>query len=196
MKFTAFDVPPPGAGFKTVTGNTPAAAMSLAGIEAVSWEALPKFVGRFMPLHRTTEPEMKLLPLTVSVKPASPAVAEFGLRLLMAGMGFGAVTVNETPFETPPIGVGLNTVTVAVPGLAISLPGIVAVRLVALTKFVARFAPCQRTTEPETKPLPPTVKVNAPPPATAEFGLMPEIIGTGLLMVKFTWFEPCPPLKT
>ena len=30
-KFTAFDVPPPGAGFVTVTGNVPPVATSVAG---------------------------------------------------------------------------------------------------------------------------------------------------------------------
>ena len=33
------------------------------------------------------------MPVTVSVKPAPPAVAEDGLRLVMAGAGLGALTV-------------------------------------------------------------------------------------------------------
>ena len=52
------------------------------------------------------------------------------------------VTVNGNPFDGPPPGAGLTTVTVAVPALAISLAGIAAVRLVALPNVVVRFAPC------------------------------------------------------
>ena len=200
MNDTEFEPPPPGAGFKTVTTAVPAVAMSLAGIAAERLVPLTNVVVRGELFHRTTEPEMKLLPLTVSVKPAPPAVAEFGLRLLTDGTGFGGVTVNVTPFEAPPPGPGLNTVTVRGPEVEMSLAGIAAVRLVVLPNVVVRFAPCQRTMEPETKPLPVTVKVNAPPSSTAELGLMPEItgtgLGTGLLMVKVTWFEPVPPLKT
>ena len=40
-----------------------------------------------------------------------------------------------------------------------------------------------------------TVRVKAPPPASAELGLRPEITGTGLLMVKVTWFEPVRPVE-
>ena len=59
---------------------------------------------------------MKPLPVTVKVKAAPPAIAEFGLMLLMEGTGFGCITVKVAPFEVPPPGAGLNTVTVACPG--------------------------------------------------------------------------------
>jgi hypothetical protein len=36
VKFTALDVPPPGAGFEIVTGTVPALVRSLAGTRAVS----------------------------------------------------------------------------------------------------------------------------------------------------------------
>jgi hypothetical protein len=73
------------------------------------------------PFQRTTEVEMKLAPLTVSVNPAPPAVAEVGLMLVMFGTGFAAVIVNVTEFEVPPPGDGLKTVTAALPALAMSL---------------------------------------------------------------------------
>src|SRR4030095_4168029 len=74
----AFETPPPGVGFDTVTGIVPGVAMSLAGIAAVTRAALTKVVVRAAPFHCTTAPETKLPPLTVSVKLGPPAVALFG----------------------------------------------------------------------------------------------------------------------
>lgn len=48
-------VPPPGAGFVTVTFEFPDAAISEAGIVAVNWEALTKVVALAFPLKFTTE---------------------------------------------------------------------------------------------------------------------------------------------
>ncbi len=76
---------------------------------------------------------MKFEPVTVSVKADPPAVAELGLKPLTPGTGFGAVIVKLTPFDVPPPGVGLNTVTVAVPAVAMSEADIEALTCVALT---------------------------------------------------------------
>ena len=54
-KLTAFEVPPPGPGLKTVTFADPGAAMSLDEITAVSSELPLKVVGRGAPFQRTTE---------------------------------------------------------------------------------------------------------------------------------------------
>jgi hypothetical protein len=123
----AFEVPPPGEGLKTVTAALPALAISVAGIEAVSWLPLAKVVGRLDPFQRTTDDEMKLLPLTVSIKAGPPAVTDEGLMPVMAGTGFEAVIVNAIEFDAPPPGDGLKTVIVALPALAMSLAGIEAV---------------------------------------------------------------------
>jgi hypothetical protein len=81
--------------------------------------------------------------------------------------------------DVPPPGVGVNTVTCAVPGVAISLAGIVALSWLAETEVVVRSAPFQRTMEPSTRFVPLTSSVNAPPPdATAE-GLRLVIPGIG-----------------
>src|SRR5882672_4353831 len=93
------DVPPPGAGVKTVTEAVPAVAMSAAVICAVSCVLLPNVVVRWLPFHCTREEPMKLLPVTVSVKAASPATAVFGARELSVGLGFGAVIVNVCALE-------------------------------------------------------------------------------------------------
>jgi hypothetical protein len=168
--------------------------MSLAGIAAERLVPLTNVVVRGELFHRTTELGTKPVPLTVRVKPAPPAVAEFGLRLLTDGTGFGGVTVNVTPFEVPPPGPGLNTVTVRGPEVEMSLAGIRCKTCCAPKRRRAVCA-CQRTMAPETKPLPVTVKVKAPRLLQPN-RLMPEITGTGLLtgllMVKVTWFEPVP----
>jgi hypothetical protein len=86
--------------------------------------------------------------------------------------------------EVPPPGVGLNTVTLAVPAVAMSEALIEALSWAEETYVVVRFDPFQRTTEPETKFVPFTVRVNAVPPAVAEEGLILVVVGTRLLIVK------------
>ena len=78
VKVRALETAP--SGFCTVTEAVPAAAMSVAGICAVSWVALTKVVVRVAPFQRTTELLTKLLPFTVSVKAGPPATALLGER--------------------------------------------------------------------------------------------------------------------
>src|SRR5438309_294112 len=108
---------------------------------------------------------------------------------LPGGSGLSKVTVvvvtlvemvNVWAFETPPPGVGLNTVTCAVPPVTMSAATIAAVNCVADTNVVVRLAPFQRTTAPVTKFEPFTVSVNPAPPAGAVAGLSPVVDGTGL----------------
>ena len=80
-----------------------------------------------MPFHLTTELEMKLVPVTVRVNAEPPAVAELGLKLLSVGTGLGAIMVKLSTPEVPPPGVGLKTVTLAVPAEAMSVARIDAV---------------------------------------------------------------------
>jgi hypothetical protein len=72
-----------------------------------------KVVTRLLPFHLTTELPLKLLPLTVNVKPASPATLVNGVMLLTEGTGFW--TDNELAPEVPPPGAGLKTVIDTVP---------------------------------------------------------------------------------
>jgi hypothetical protein len=98
------DVPPPGAGVTTVTLAVPAVAMSAAPIVAVSWLVLTKLVVRATPFHCTVDVPMKLVPFTVSVKPAPPAVADEGLMLVVVGAGLvadGPVTSSVKLPVTP-----------------------------------------------------------------------------------------------
>jgi hypothetical protein len=127
----ALEVPPPGAGLNTVTWTVPAAAISEAEIAAVSCVEDINVVVRFDPFQRTIEPATKLVPLTVSVNPAPPEVADVGLKLEVVGAGLLIVSVRA--LEVPPPGEAVNTVTEAVPAVAISDAGIAAVNRVAET---------------------------------------------------------------
>ena len=91
-------------------------------------------VVRAEPFHCTTESETKLLPVTDSVKPPPPAMAEVGLRAAEAGAGLGAALMVITwGLEVPPPGVGLKTVTWGVPAEAMSSAEMAAVNWVAET---------------------------------------------------------------
>src|SRR5690349_20400613 len=81
------ETPPPGAGVKTVTFEVPGTARSLAPIDACSWVALTKVVGRLVPFQRTTEPASNLLPLIVSVRAELPATIEVGDSVVTSGIG-------------------------------------------------------------------------------------------------------------
>src|SRR5207247_2516825 len=105
--------------------------------------------------------------------------ADVGLMLLTLGAGFTGMMVKPAALEVPPPGEGLKTVTEAEPPLATSLARMEAVSLVSLTKVVARSAPFQSTTDPETKLVPWTVRLNPGPCALVEVGLSPDMLGTG-----------------
>jgi hypothetical protein len=203
VRVNALEVPPPGAGVNTVTGIVPANAMSEAGIAALNRVAETNVVVRSSPFQRTTELVTNLLPLTVSVNAAPPAVRDEGLKLVVVGRGLsGTLIVKVWPLEVPPPGVGLKTVTLAVPAVAMSAARIDAVTWVALTYVVVRFVPFHLTTELEMKLVPFTVSVKADPPAVAELGLRLVVVGRGLsgtLIVKVWALEVPPPgvgLKT
>ena len=115
VKVTVLDVPPPGVGLNTVTEAVPGLVMSPAGTVAVSCVALINVVVNATPFHRTIAPLTKLVPVTASVNAGPPRVRNIGDSDPTVGVGFAAVIVNVSAFDAPPPGVGLNTVTGAVP---------------------------------------------------------------------------------
>ena len=119
VKLTAFDVPPPGAGFVTETGNVPAVATSALVRETVSWVLLTKVGVRLEPLKLTVEVFTKPVPLMVRVCAPEPTATEVGEREVIAGTGF--VTVKFTAFDVPPSGAGFVTETGNVPPVATSV---------------------------------------------------------------------------
>src|SRR5574341_1464343 len=88
VTFKAQDVPPPGAGLKTVTAPSPTAAMSAAGIAALSCVGETNVVTRSTPFQRAFEPLTKFAPLITSVKSGSPATTVCGFKPETVGVGF------------------------------------------------------------------------------------------------------------
>ena len=134
VNVAAAEVPPPGAGLTTVTLAMPAAAMSVAGIVALSWVGETNAVARAAPFQFTVELLTKLLPLTVKVAAGPPAVSADGLMLprtgtrlftvvlavalLLPATGSHEAEATLAVLLTAPPGVTVTTrVTVAVPGL-------------------------------------------------------------------------------
>ena len=62
-----------------------------------------------LPFHCTTALFSKLLPFTVSVNAAPPAIAEFGASVDSSATG--VVTLKKNVFDVPPPGAGFTTIT-------------------------------------------------------------------------------------
>jgi hypothetical protein len=169
----------------TVMLAVPALAMRLAGTGAVSWVELTNAVVSADPFHWMTALDAKLLPVTASVKAGPPAVAEFGLNVVIAG---AALIVNcAGPDVTPPE----LTVILTFPALAIKAAETEAVNWLALWTVVGRADPFHRAMAPPENRLPFTVSVKAGSLAVAEFGLR-EAIDGGALIGNATPFEVTP----
>jgi hypothetical protein len=193
----AFDVPPPGAGFVTVTDGVPALATSPAKIETVTCVALTNVVVRAAPPKFTTDVFRKLVPFTVNVNAPEPTIALVVESEVTVGTGFGAALIlKDTEFDVPPPGVGFVTVIAGVPTLVTSVERIEAVNCVALTKDVVRGLPPKFTTDALTKLVPFTVNVSAPELTTTPVGDSDVIVGTGFagaVTLKFSEFDVPPP---
>jgi hypothetical protein len=74
------------AGLVTVTGTVPEFAICAALTVAISWFPLTAVVVKAVPFQFTVAVLKKLLPFTVIVNPAPPAVVLFGASWLMAGI--------------------------------------------------------------------------------------------------------------
>ena len=77
-KSTVLEMPPLGAGLKTLMRAVPGVAISAAVIAAVNFVELTKMVTRVRPFHRTVDPEINPVPLISRLKSVPPAVAAAG----------------------------------------------------------------------------------------------------------------------
>ena len=87
VKFTALEVPLPGAGLVTVTAIVPVEAMLAAAMAAVNCVELTNVVAGAVPPKLTIEAATKFVPLIVSVKAAPPGTALFGEIAVIVGVG-------------------------------------------------------------------------------------------------------------
>ena len=78
----------------TVTCAVPRTARSEAGIDARRRVAFVNVVTRSTPFHRTTDPDVNPLPLTVSVNAAPPTGRPAGESVLMTGGPGSTVTAG------------------------------------------------------------------------------------------------------
>ncbi len=83
--------------------------------------------------------DTKLVPVRFSVKAGPPAKAEFGFKETRVGLGLSMV--NITALDTPPPGVGFETVTLTVPAIVTSAAVIAACNWVLETNVVTRAVP-------------------------------------------------------
>src|SRR5207249_2773407 len=182
-----------GVGLKTVIGEMPAVSRSAAVIWAVNWVVLTYVVLRELPLNRTTELPLKLVPVTVKSKVASPTVLLVGKMLPIVGAGLFTVKF-KAGVDAPPPGVGFVTVTGMVPPINISEAAITAVTSVPPPFTVPAWSVApNRTVAPLTKLPPLTAKVNVPLPAVALAGERLRVVGNGLFTVKFNAGMEAPP---
>jgi hypothetical protein len=157
-------------GLNTVTEGVPAVAIDAAGTVAVNCVALVKVVAKAVPLSFTTEVLIKFVPVTTSETAVEAETVE-GWSMVNVGAGLAAaLIVNVCAPDVPPPGVGLKTVTEAVPAVAMSLAGTAAVNCVALPGVVTNATPFHFTAEVLMKFVPVTVSVKPAPPAVAEEG--------------------------
>jgi len=184
------DVPPPGVGFVTVTAKSPLVTMLEAGMCALNWVVLRKFVTTGVPAKLTTEVGMKSLPETLKVTSGPPAGALAGSRLV--AIGTGLLTVNISGVETPPPGAGFVTVTGKIPPLTICAAEMCAVNSDGLKKVVTTGTPAKLTTDAGTKLLPVTLRIRSGPPAAALAGSRVVAIGAGLLIVNISGVDSPP----
>ena len=133
VKFIEFEVPPPGAGFVTVTANVPVEAMLAAGMAAVNCEEFTNVVTGAEPPKLTFEAATKFVPLIVSVKAAPPATALFGEIAVIVGAGLGmAAGVGLDVEAVPPPHPAKNT-RLTIPKIAHVL---VASALLSITRAI------------------------------------------------------------
>jgi hypothetical protein len=174
---TAVDVPPPGAGFATVTISSELPRIELAGKDDFNSPVLTKDVERFTPFQVTLEDGTNPVPFTSSGVGPAPATALVGVIVTIAGSGL--FTWNATAPDVPPPGAGLATVTAADPPFSSKAAGTTAVRLPDDSYAVATFCPFHCTEELVTNPVPLKAIVVSAAPASTVAGVTEVIEGVG-----------------
>src|ERR1700704_1677801 len=196
-------VPPPGAGFVTVTFTWPAVATSGAAMAAVICVAFTTVVVLAAPLKLTTEEALKFVPFTVSVKAAPPAVALVGKSVVIVGTGLptpGFTVKLKLENDCPPPGDGVNVNIEMLPEVGISPDGMVKVAELELQggfalkswsiplkrSFVPAMPPVGPGATPQSKFVPVTATSSGFPalPAFTLPGVTEAMVGCGPRIVN------------
>ena len=171
------DGPPPGPDVTTLTKKVCIVARSGIVTGTVNVIVSRKVVARGTPSNWTTELETKSTPLRVSVNAGPPSNAMGMLSDVSVGAGFSTASGNGN--DVPPPGPGLTTCTEKVWIVARSPIVTGTVNVAESTNVLARGAPSNWTTEPETKSTPLRVSVNPAPPSNA-MGMLSDVsVGAG-----------------
>ena len=175
--------------FTTVIAADPMLAIIALVYGAVSFKPLTNVVVNCVEFQTTFAPETNPVPFTVSVPASPPAMAEAGLRLVMAAEPAALLTVNVLAVDAPVS--RFITVTGTVVALAILVASTEALSCVAPATVVASAVPFHLITAPVTYPAPFTVRVKVASPAFLELGLRLVMVGvlTAALTVKVLALE-------
>jgi hypothetical protein len=159
----------------------PTLVIRLAGTAAISCVELTNVVLRAVLPHSTDAPDAKLVPFTVSAKPALPAITDAGEVLVMVGTPTENVELaGVLPEEDPS---GFVTAMTTEPAVATRRAGTAACNCIELTKVVVKAVPLHSTVAPGTKFVPVTVKVKPVLPVGTELGEIPETDGAEAAVV-------------
>ena len=175
-------VPPPGAGFVTVTGNVPATAIAVPGTLAVivpSWLSVDATTA---PATLTTLLLKKLPPVIVIENRPEPAIAAIGEIDVSVGAGFA--TDRLTAADVIPLGETSVTVIGIYPPLVSSDESIVALSDVTLFTVVVSAVPATLITASLENPVPVTVSVNDDAPIATLDGDSDEMAGVTTVTVN------------
>ena len=187
---SAFVIPPPGAGFETLSLPVPTADRSVAVRLTASEEALVNMVGRALPFHCTTESGAK-------PEPARLIVAAWLISTVDGCMpvstGAGEVTEKTVAVDWPPPGAGFTTASETDAAALNSVGGTTAFSSVALTNVVTSAVWFQNTVEPVAKLVPFTSSVRAALPSPIVVGDTDVTVGIGLFTAKLTAPDTPPP---
>jgi hypothetical protein len=133
--------------------------------------------------------EVKPVPVRLIVVAGEPALNEFGVTEVSAGVaggGAGALTVRLAADETPPPGAGFMAFRDKVPLTETSAVVRATLAFVELTKVVGRAFPFTSITVAGSNPVPATVTTGELVPVVSIAGEIEEIVGDGLLTVSST----------
>jgi uncharacterized Zn-binding protein involved in type VI secretion len=170
-------VPPPGAGFATITASDPAVTTTEAGTVAESVPSEFKVVTRTELPTVICDAATKPVPVTVKVKSAEPTVTVDGENVVITGVGLATVSV-AAPLVPPP-GVGFETVTASGPTVATIEAGTFAESVPSELSVVGKDSLAMLICDAATKPGPVTVSVKSGEPTVTVDGESVTIDGIG-----------------